>query len=270
MKVPHVNEDTSASTTHTATSAMFDPTDLKYKAVLSNLKPNKETSWPYPKEKDGWVHAHNAIRADLQTIQECLQLVLNRRQHDHAPLQAWEIQALVTIYDAHDHFIYEHHTNEDGVLAPLLATRILKPDKHSGFVDHEGLVQQMEGISTALHNLNDNQDQHDEQDDEVALTTILKKFKVYSGHMRAHLQEEEDFGLPLMRAYFTPQDVAPTIQKMNKNTSKVRKVCVVVGIFYWKTFPGGSLKRVFCSLFFSLNSAASFITWEKRGFGPSL
>jgi hypothetical protein len=37
-------------------NAHFDPTDSKYQ-INKDFQPNKETQWPYPKEKDGMLLA---------------------------------------------------------------------------------------------------------------------------------------------------------------------------------------------------------------------
>jgi hypothetical protein len=39
--------------------APFDATDKQW-MLSEDILPDKETTWPYPAEKDGWVKAHDA------------------------------------------------------------------------------------------------------------------------------------------------------------------------------------------------------------------
>ena len=49
-----------------ATSAV-DVNDPAYQQC-AEYKPDKEATWTHPPEKDGWVRAHNSIRAELRDM----------------------------------------------------------------------------------------------------------------------------------------------------------------------------------------------------------
>lgn len=52
----------------------FDATDKKY-LKSEEFLPDKESSWKYPPEADGWVHAHNSIRAEMRALIEAVDAV---------------------------------------------------------------------------------------------------------------------------------------------------------------------------------------------------
>lgn len=51
-------------------------------------------------------------------------------------------------------------------------------------------------------------------DNADAVTSLHETWVSYEGMMRPHLEEEEQINLPLMRAYFTPEEVTPIVQKV--------------------------------------------------------
>ncbi|CAB9524863.1 expressed unknown protein [Seminavis robusta] len=191
------------------TNQTIDVTDLQYQASKSFL-PDKESLWKFPQEHDGWVHAHNAIRGEMQTIEDCFR-VIQSRSKKQPQLQNWEAAALRTVFDAHVNFVHVHHTNEDDIITPWLATRVNLPSKLTD--DHAHIVRDMKSIQTRIHGLKggDNRD--------TSMAALLTLWKPYTVTMREHLQEEEDIGLPLLRAYFTPKELLRTVMKLSKKES---------------------------------------------------
>jgi hemerythrin-like domain-containing protein len=181
----------------------IDPTSSEYQ-ISKQFFPDKEKTWPYAPEKDGWVLAHNALRGEMQMMKESLQAIKIRE----GPLQSWEIKAINQALDAHLIHIHAHHSAEDDIFTPELKKRFHYPDKLTE--DHTGLVRMLEEIDTNLHNLKPG----DMIDDSLSLWTK------YQEYMIPHLAEEEEVGLPLLRAYFTPDDVSPTIMKIVQRSPK--------------------------------------------------
>jgi hypothetical protein len=102
----------------------FDPTSPEYQIGKQYL-PDKEATWPFPKEEDGWIHAHNALRGQMQMLREALETIRSRGK----PLVDWEAVALVQAFDHHYEFIHTHHSNEDDIVAPELSKRFKYPEK---------------------------------------------------------------------------------------------------------------------------------------------
>lgn len=172
----------------------FDATDKKY-LKSEEFLPDKESSWKYPPEADGWVHAHNSIRAEMRALIEAVDAV-------GGSIKAWQVACIKTAWESHFTHIHSHHTNEDDVFVPKIKVRFHYPDKYAA--DHETLVAKLDKIAAIVKDLK-------EGDSNKALLTELMEYEVM---MKPHLQQEEDECLPLMRAYFTPEDIAPIIQEI--------------------------------------------------------
>lgn len=201
-------------------ASSFDPTDLQYQ-VDKKFAPDKEKLWQFPAEHDGWVHAHNAIRGELKMFQECCESIRKQATSSSATtLKDWQAKALQSIFDAHDHFVHSHHSNEDDILAPALAKRFHYPEKLSS--DHDGLVKAMADLKRYIHNLKEGDDA------ESAMSNLLKQWNHYRTEMEEHMLEEEQIALPLARAYFTPKEFERIVQKLvRKESGKAMMGCFV-------------------------------------------
>ena len=109
----------------TMSTITFDATDPKFQ-LTDEFKPDKENLWPFPKEKDGWVHAHNALRYEIQSLIEAINATNNRSGKQ---LKQWEIECITKAWKAHEEHIHAHHSNEDKIMGPYLSTRFHYPDK---------------------------------------------------------------------------------------------------------------------------------------------
>ena len=119
-----------------------------------------------------------------------------------------EIECIQKWWDGHYIHIIEHHKNEDNQLNPFIKTRVNYPDKLE--TDHIELLEILNAISEDIENLKEND-----------LVEELKvKWGNYELKMLPHLQEEEDIGLPLLMAYFTPKEVNQVTEKFLKDADK--------------------------------------------------
>jgi hemerythrin-like domain-containing protein len=250
-----------------------NPTSSEYQ-INSQYLPDKEKTWPFPPEKDGWVVAHNALRGEMQMINEALQAIQKRGQQ----LQAWEIKALNRALDAHLIHINAHHSNEDDIFTPELKKRFRYPDKLTS--DHARLVNMLGSIEKNFHWL--------KPGDKV--DAFLTEWVQYQEYMIPHLAEEEEIGLPLFRAYFTPKDAKPLIMKIVKHSPKEETGSLIYfcGVESWRNefmvrekipgfvwyvdfqFKHRSFKKVFVDNLESINankerkSALSWLFWWNR------
>lgn len=176
-----------------------DTSDLSLQAD-KNFPPDKESTWKHPAEKDGWVRAHDSIRGELDKMLKVLRHLGDRE------LKPWEATAIKEWWAGHQEHIHGHHSNEDDLLNPFLRTRIVYPEKLEH--DHSFLVQCMTDIDAIVKDITN-------------AAALLPKWKEYRNFMYPHLHEEEQVGLPLVRAYFTPQEFAPTLQAILKKASPI-------------------------------------------------
>jgi hemerythrin-like domain-containing protein len=185
------------------TDQPFDATDLTYQ-VDPNFKPDKEGTWPYPAEKDGWVYAHDALRLEIVMWIEAMEAMLKR---GGKITQEWELAALLQVAAAHLDHIHGHHSNEDDVFVPIFKTRFQYPKQLE--VDHEYLEKKLEDIESCIKSL----------EMSSPIQPLLTHLKEYQALILPHLKHEEDVGLPLQRAYFTQQEMSPIIQKLMSRCS---------------------------------------------------
>jgi hypothetical protein len=118
--------------------------------------------------------------------------------------------------------VQHHHANENAIANPFIRARVKYPAKLQD--DHVTLQAMLNHIDSKFQN------------DEVVAASpgpMLRTWRRYKAIMFPHLHEEEQVSLPLMRAYFTPAEVAPMVQRMLKTGTKVN-----LGSFFHH-IPGG-------------------------------
>jgi hemerythrin-like domain-containing protein len=171
----------------------FSPTDPRY-TVNEKYPPNKETTWPYPAEKSGWMMVHNALRGEIIQFQDTLSAIKARR----GTLKPWEVECIQDVFIAHLYNMEEHHSTEDNILSPELMKRFKYPDKLTD--DHEAIFAQLDKASEIVKSLKAGDD---------VLTTIgslSQEFDRYKESIFPHFAEEEMYAIPLTRAYFKSAD----------------------------------------------------------------
>lgn len=179
-----------------------DVTDLRYQADPAYL-PDKTHLWKAPAEHDGWVHAHNAIRYEIGELKRVIEAL------GSTALVEWQVTSVQAWWACHETHVHEHHSNEDDYLNPVLRKRINYPEKLEA--DHVELVAAMDAIGAAVRALGPG----------ATLTRLYPLWLRYESLMLPHLFEEEQVGLPLARAYFTPQEIEKVTSQFLKTGDPV-------------------------------------------------
>ena len=130
------------------------------------------------------------------------------------PLKAWEKDSLKAWWKGDSAHIHDHHGNEDELFMPMMKTRIVLPAKLEE--DHTWLVAHMDKIEACINSIR--------SADELA-----ELWAEYDVKMKAHLVEEEAVCIPLLRAYFTPEEVAAKVQEILGNAPAV----AMGSFFFW-------------------------------------
>mmetsp|Transcript_16207 Transcript_16207/g.25903 ORF Transcript_16207/g.25903 Transcript_16207/m.25903 type:complete len:273 (-) Transcript_16207:74-892(-) len=169
---------------------------------------DKESLWTYPPSSDGWIWAHNALRAELQQMTLLIAHLGDRK------LEAWEVHSMRAWWACHELHVHDHHQNEDEIMTPEMATRINLPAKLT--TDHQGLISRMEALKVLFSNLTNAKE-------------LFLAWSEYQVSMLPHLFEEEQIALPLLRAFFTPAEAAALVGKI----LKVGKPAALGSFFYW-------------------------------------
>ena len=200
----------------------FKPTDPKYAKDPTNYLPNKTSLWTHPLESDGFFLEHCNIRSECTTMAKVLSTLDQGAPRDKKALAEWEIASLRAWFASHNTHIQEHHMHEDGIFTPFMQTRIKLPEELT--TDHVQLLSLRKEIMTIL------------EGPPFYARTLLEAFEKYQKMLFAHLKQEEEIGLPLLRAYFTPEEVAPKKQEILNQIAPH----VLGGVCYHLDAEGGS------------------------------
>jgi hypothetical protein len=176
---------------------------------LAEYPPDKEGTWPYSKEDDVWVHAHNSIRDEMDLLIFAMDSIRIKPF-----LSATQIYCLQQAWQCHYDHVQAHHTNVDEWLGPFLETRFEYP-KQDEF-DHKALVAKLEALHSMVAALSSSAAAEGGKNNTSTMTckSLVRMLREYQSIMLPHLEAEEDLCFPLVRAYFTPDEMAPTLQEV--------------------------------------------------------
>lgn len=159
--------------------------------------------YKYPESHDGWVLAHNAVRFEIGEMKRVLETI------NDEVLVRWQVDAVQAWWKGHEVHVHEHHSNEDDLFNPVLRERIVYPEKLEA--DHVELVAAMDAIAKEVASLQPG----------GTLEALRQLWLHYESIMLPHLHEEEQVGLPLARAYFTPAEIDKLVAKILKRSDPV-------------------------------------------------
>ena len=117
-----------------------------------------------------------------------------------------------------DHFsaiLHEHHTNEELTAFPYVATRAALPEKVTS--DHKTLVSQLDECAALVRLLVAGEASTNVAD---TLASLSAKFETFKVETDAHLREEEEQVMPLMRHHFTPAEWKKHVEKIILKNAK--------------------------------------------------
>jgi len=180
----------------------IDTACVAYQADPKYL-PDKAHLWKTAEAQDGWVHAHNAIRFEIGELKRVIEALAMQ------PLAEWQVAAVQAWWAGHETHVHEHHSNEDDVFNPVVRTRVIYPEKLEA--DHVELVAAMDAVGAHVRALAPG----------TSLAALQPLWATYEALMLPHLFEEEQVGLPLVRAYFTPAEVEKVVASFMKNGDPV-------------------------------------------------
>lgn len=144
------------------------------------------------------MHAHDALRYEMGLLKEALESAKKRSSSS----KKFEVDCLKSAWECHAKHIHSHHSNEDELFVPFLRERIVYPEKP--VTDHIGIDEKHKKISNMVMEFKEGSSFED------LYTEIVE----YENLVLPHLKFEEDLCLPLMRAYFTPEEIGPMVQKI--------------------------------------------------------
>lgn len=188
----------------------MDEAKIRAAAVdLSKFPADKESTWPYAPEADGWYHAHNTFRGEMEQFASALDATLKRG----AKPADWEVAAIQRWWASHKPHIHGHHENEDKLFFPFLSERFTYPPKLESA--HATLVQKLDALDATIDAL--------APDKEGCVAELARSWDEYCALLKPHLVEEEQIIVPMMRAYFTHAEVGKVVEKILGNPDAPRE-----------------------------------------------
>jgi Hemerythrin HHE cation binding domain len=195
------------TTTNNNTNSTNSPSNFaKQYQKLPEYPPDKEGTWPYAKEDDGWMHAHNSIRAEMNQLVAAIDGIRDK------PLSAAQISYIQQAWQCHYEHVHAHHSNEDDLMVPFLSTRFVYPVQHEH--DHMALVAKLDALQAMVNDLSWSSSSPADSKTGSTCESLARALKEYQAMMLPHLAAEEVDSLPLMRAYFAPEEITPIVQKI--------------------------------------------------------
>ena len=188
----------------TSAPATIDTLDLKWQ-VSDKFKPDKTEEWSFPANKDGWVLAHNMLRGEINAFIKAIESI-SAKFPNATP--SWAVESIQKFWLHHESVVHDHHDNEDNLMTPFMKTRIVLPEKLED--DHVAVVALINEVSSVAKNLKDGE----------SLDHLLSVATSYKEALFPHLEEEEEIALPLLRSYFTPEEVKPITMQIIKKIQK--------------------------------------------------
>lgn len=153
--------------------------------------------WAFPIEEDGLFRIHDALRMDMNDIQ-----AIAERLSLESMAQPWEKQALVQVWSRFENWVHDHHTIEEDIFFPWLATRIELPERLAS--DHVALMDMLLECSRLVK-------AHGYKD-------FLHAFKTFKSDMEIHFEEEEKAIMSQMRNHFTRAEQKVVDDKIAKRS----------------------------------------------------
>ena len=153
----------------------------------------KERHWKYPPENDMCYAAHNAIRGELVKMERALE------HCGETPCEGWRAKCFKAYFDGHREHVTAHHTTENNEFAPWMRTRFELPDKFTE--DHSALEERVKALRESFDALKEGD----------VVVDVLKLWREYRAEMEAHLEEEQDIIVPLLRQHFKPAEASSAI-----------------------------------------------------------
>jgi len=158
--------------------------------------------------------AHRAIRRGSEILFVAMR-EMHRRAKEGKTLQPFEIQALKDFAEVYGIFLHIHHDGEEHYFFPFINEALERVAKEKGSPaetiparmakDHESLVQNLDKFLNGVRGLSDVSGADKQAQ---ALEAIMTHFVAASKEMFAHLKEEEEIVLPLMRRTVTQEQLS--------------------------------------------------------------
>mmetsp|Transcript_26960 Transcript_26960/g.41473 ORF Transcript_26960/g.41473 Transcript_26960/m.41473 type:complete len:253 (+) Transcript_26960:55-813(+) len=211
----------------------------KEHAVDTETHPaDKASKWDIPLESDQWILSHNALRCEINSMIQALGTFMGRIDDDGVP--QWAVNTIKEWWASHVAHVTNHCKSEETVYKPMFSERFKWPAEIDEL--HDALNSVKDKVQTAIDRLNA---------EKSNLVAVRDALSAYEETMLKHFEVEETTALPLMRAYFTPEEISPVQRKILEDAPEN-----AMGALIFAMSPDGAKFR---SDFMTVRSIPSFV-----------
>jgi len=230
----------------------FNVLDAKWSKDAEKYPNDKAETWSKnPVSRDGWFVIHEAIRLEMNEFKDAAAAIKTLLETEDKEFPAWMAVNLKTWWDYHEELVHSHHDHEEKIFFPALSERINFPPKLTD--DHVELVRLLTVTSDAVKAFSS--DEGDKAAKLVKIIAVANAHKELQEHMCPHLKEEEDIGIALQRAYFTPKEVAAITAEIMQTLTAYEE-----GMFFRMFKTPAEMK-----LFLKQEGIPFFVYWKFTG-----
>jgi len=200
---------------------------------------DKASQWEkIPIENDQWTLSHNSLRCEINSMIQALRMFMDRIHDGSVP--EWAANTIKEWWISHIAHITDHCKSEETSYKPMFTERFNWPAEIDEL--HDALDSVKEKVQTAIDKLNT---------EKSTVAAVRDALSDYEGTMLKHFQVEETTALPLMRAYFTPEEISVVQRKILEDAPEN-----AMGALIYAMSPDGAKFR---SDFMAVRGIPSFV-----------
>jgi hypothetical protein len=161
---------------------------------------DKASKWEkQPLENDQWYLSHNALRNEINSMIHALGTFIGK--NDSVP--EWAVNTIKEWWDCHVAHATDHCKSEERMYKPMFSERFKWPAEIEEL--HDVLDSVQDKVQTAIDGLNT---------EKSTLIAVQDALSTYEETMLKHFEVEETTAVPLMRAFFSPEEVSDVQRKI--------------------------------------------------------
>lgn len=164
---------------------------------------DKASKWEtIPIDNDQWALSHNALRGEIKSMIQALGSFMGRIDNGGA-VPKWAVNTIKEWWTSHIAHMTDHCKSEETIYKPMFTERFNWPAEIDEL--HDALDSVKDKVQTAIDKLSTEKD---------TVAVVRDALSNYEKTMLKHFQVEETKALPLMRAYFTPEEISVVQRKI--------------------------------------------------------
>ncbi|CAB9520987.1 expressed unknown protein [Seminavis robusta] len=199
---------------------MAQSIDVAAYQLLKKYPPDKGNTYSFPPEENLWLHSHQAILGEAESMRKALEALVERRKTTakNEPLEAWVVDCLHTVWSGHRQYLEAHHEHEEVTVGEIAKKRFQWPKEIS--TTHADIDNMFKAIQDLMVNLRSAMETQNGLEADQVLERLLEKWTGYQKELTLHIELEEATIVPLVRAYMSHNEMNMLIFKIMSNVPK--------------------------------------------------